>query len=188
MILSKYLVAFLPLSALILLTPKARGRSSDSHALSFFCQVNNNIPITVAKNSQGQTQSLFHWNRAKKPINFFTREPIQLNQVQLCQRAANGLNTYVAQGKASSFFILQPTSTKYNLPAVCVTDKYGGCDEILFTIPPQEYDVPITNYDLSWDSRDFLVDILDSKILETPDVVITNKDGTMQAYQVKLFQ
>jgi hypothetical protein len=83
--LRKYSIALLTCSALALSISPAWGKSKIASKITFACENNHNIPITVAKNNQGKTQTIFYWQwKVLKISNSKTHK--------LCNSIANKLN------------------------------------------------------------------------------------------------
>ncbi len=127
---SKYLIPLLTSSALAFSISPVWGQSNTTSEITFTCEGDGDIPITVAKNSQGKTQPIFHW----KPEALPASTDIQ----KFCSSVAEKLNGYAAEGYNLSMFDLVP-SEQAGLPVICITQKkYYDCDKVLFTLFPTE--------------------------------------------------
>jgi len=102
--------------------------------LTFFCQSNQGTPTTIAKNSSGTEQPIFHWKLDQATISNTPEE--------LCNVVTQKLNTYITQGNDFSALTFKPSTVfsedeeMTSLPAVCVAGDSEPCKLRLFTLKP----------------------------------------------------
>jgi hypothetical protein len=120
----KHLSPLFVASAITLGVAPAFGEASSDPGVKFSCQINNEgVPTTVAIQSNGDVQPVFHWNNSdvlKK----------QANPQQLCNSVSNKLENY-------------PEATfkpfdQAGVPAICVSSSENTCDSVLFTLEPTD--------------------------------------------------
>ncbi|MDJ0590483.1 MAG: COP23 domain-containing protein [Pleurocapsa sp. MO_226.B13] len=97
----------------------------------FACEENNGILITVARNSEGKTQTLFHWK--EEALN-----NIEQSSTELCHHTSNKLNEFSTDGHDMSTFDLiaenfGATSAIYVTTGIIRNE----CSKVLFTIKEQ---------------------------------------------------
>ncbi len=124
---NKYLISLLTSSAVALSVSPAWGESKTTSEITFACQGDRDVPVTIAKNRQGKTQTIFHWKQEVLPNS--------LDSHKLCDRTAAKLNKYVAEGNNLSSLRVE-TAEQLGLPAICITQERLVCDRVLFTLYP----------------------------------------------------
>ena len=104
--------------------------------LAFSCQSNEGTPTTIAKNSSGTEQPIFHWKLDEASISNTPEE--------LCNSVTQKLNTYATEGNDLSALTFKPASVMSedeemtSLPAICVAGEGEPCKLPLFTLEPAE--------------------------------------------------
>lgn len=146
---NKYLIPLLTSSAIALSISPVWGQSDTTSDITFVCEDDRDVPITVAKNSKENTQTIFHWKSDVLPDS--------MNIQELCARVSERLNKYAAEGYDLSKLGFRATD-ETGFPAICVTEEYSGCNEILVTFAPSEKSTDTTS--------DILAAIIDRKILD----------------------
>ncbi|VEP13245.1 conserved exported hypothetical protein [Hyella patelloides LEGE 07179] len=126
---SKSLIQIFILSTLAFLISSVSGQSTPTPLITFTCENNQGIPVTTAKNTEGQTQTIFYW----KSNTFYDYVTPQ----KLCHSVTEKLNNYADKSNNSALFVLQPTE-QVGLPSVCITENGFRCDVVLFTLAPNE--------------------------------------------------
>lgn len=130
------LLTLLTAIAVVLGTTPAIGESTSSSEKTFVCQANGDVPITVAKTSDGEMQPIFYWKNEA-----FSDDT---NPEQLCNTVSNQLENYFALEKKSSPIGFKGTNLE-NIPTVCLTGKDNECQVILFTLAPVTRPVEAAN-------------------------------------------
>ena len=146
---NKYLIQLLTTYALALFISPAWGKSDTTPQITFTCEDDGGLPITVANNSEEKTQTIFHWKTEALPDSMDSQE--------LCSSVSTKLNKYATEGYDLSKLGFRATN-ETGFPAICVTEEYSGCNEVLFTFAPAEKPTDTTS--------DILATIIDSKILD----------------------
>jgi hypothetical protein len=118
--------ALLTSSALALSISPVLGQSNPPSKITFTCEDNQGIPITVAKNKEGKTQTIFHWKQEAFKTST-TATP------KLCDRIAEKFNHLSAKGADLTSFELKP-SEQVGVPAICLSDRAVSCHSVLFTL------------------------------------------------------
>lgn len=168
--LSKYLISFITYSVLALAIFPAYGQSNSTSEITFTCEDDRGIPVTVAKNNQGEMQTIFNWKLDVFP-DFF-------DPLEICDRVSQKLNNYAAEGHDLSLFILQPNE-QAGLPTICATKTGVSCDLVLFTLAPTEE--PFVA------ACDTLMAILNQEV--NRPIKETNRDNQQKLYfSISLFQ
>ena len=170
MISSKYLIPLLTCSALALSISPAWGESdtiSEITLITFACEDNQGVPITVAKNNEGKTQTVFNWRKEDLPAS--------VNPQEMCADVAERFNDYAADGNDLSSFVLQPMKLD-TIPMICVT-THGNCELVLFILPPTETEKS------SQEAHTVLKKILAKDIFTTPN----ERGVSVIDYSVNLF-
>ena len=127
---SKYLIPLLTSVITACSIYPALGQKTTAPEITFTCEDNNDTPITIAKNKEGQIKTIFHW----KEEAFKTKKSTPL---ELCDSVTKRLNEYADQEPSLSSFIL--TSNELDgLGVICASSKIHGCRKILFTLFPSE--------------------------------------------------
>ena len=126
---SKYLIPLLTNTIFSLSISPVLGQANTSSEITFSCQSDRDVPITIATNKIGETQTIFTWKKETFPN--------ALKAHQLCNRVTDKLNNYLSESKDLSLLILQP-NRQVGLPTICVTKTGINCDLVLFTLPPAE--------------------------------------------------
>ena len=146
---NKYLIPFLTCSALALSILPAWGQSNTTSSITFTCEKNQDVPITVAQNNVGTTQNIFHWKKEALPVS--------TNPQLFCEEVAQKLNNYAAEGHDLSLIRLT-ANEQAGLPMICLTEQYGICDVVLLILPITEQPINTANNTVKA--------ILDREILE----------------------
>ena len=126
----KHLISLLTISAAALFISPAWGELDTTSKITFTCKNIQDVPITIAKNSEGKTLPIFHWKKEALTT-------IKTTPQELCLRATAKLNEYVTEGYDLSELWFT-NSQEADLPAICVAEKNFGCDLVLFTLAPVE--------------------------------------------------
>ena len=171
---SKYLILLLTSSTLAFSVFPAWGESNTTSEITFTCEDNQGIPVTVAKNSEGKTQPIFHWKPGALTTAFTTK--IKTPQ-ELCSSVSAKLDDYVTQDYDLSSFRLAP-KTQAGLPIICAALEYGGCDLVLFILASSDDPVDTANTTLKV--------ILNREILEYNKFL--GRGYSSISYQVDLFE
>ena len=166
---NKYLVSFFSFCALALSAFPAYGQLNSTAAITFSCDEDRDIPVTLAKNKAGKTQTIFNW----KPEAF----PQRSNTVEICRTVSQKLDNYAAKSNLFPLFAIQPTE-QAGLPAICATQTGFSCDLVLLTLSPAEEPVTI--------ACETLVAIIDRKIDE-PIQDTTRSMQPEQLFTISLF-
>jgi len=101
----------------------------------FFCESDQDIPMTIAKNKDGQAKPIFNWNLNE--VN--TSDQPQ----QLCDSVTQKLNSYHQEGNDLSSLIFKAATvlddeSLTTLPAICIAGTENPCKVALFTLSPSE--------------------------------------------------
>lgn len=162
----KHLSPLIVASTIVLgATPSFAESTSNSNA-TFFCEVNDGVPITVAKNAEGETVSFFHWNNSSVLKQ-------QSNPQQLCNSVSSKLNNYSQNTNSAPIFRAYEQA---GLPTICVSSSENTCDSILFTLEPTENPLNTAN--------EVLVSILDKNLQNNP--VQSTVDRGLQSTSYKV--
>ena len=137
---------------------------------TFFCQVNEGIPTTIAKTKNGELQPIFHWKSETLP-----EKP---NPEQLCNTASQQLENYLAS--ENDLFSVSFKSTKLDkIPVICATGNRNDCNLVLLTLPPAEKPIDTANL--------VLASILEPKLQDNK--FISNERGVQSIYySINLWQ
>ena len=124
----KPLSPLLAVSVLAVSTVPAWGESEFPIDLSFSCQVENGIPVTVVQ-GEGSQQSIFHWDSANLPES--------IDSEVVCNEVAIKLDSHVVteSDMTNLKFI---GSQQGGLPAICATQDARECSVLLLTLAPTE--------------------------------------------------
>ena len=131
---NKYLISLLTSIALSSSISPVWGQKNTTPDITFACEYNQGIPITVAKNKVGRSQTIFYW---KEEIlkDKTTKTPQELfNDVSLKP------NYLSASDRDLSSFILVP-ETQSGFPLVCVNTLNSSrfaCTKLIFTFLPHK--------------------------------------------------
>lgn len=127
---SKYLIPLLTsFIAACFLTP-AWTQEITASEITFACEENNGNPITVARNQEGQTETVFYWK--EETLAGKTRFTIQ----ELCNSVSDKLNrsTQDYLTKMDDFYAFDlHASEEAGFPFICLTVDYG-CNLALFAL------------------------------------------------------
>ena len=137
---SKYLISLLTSSALAFSIVPAWGQSKTTSEITFACDDNRDVPVTIAKNREGKTQTIFHWKQEVLPDS--------IDSQKLCVRAAEKLNKYLAEGNNLSSLRVE-SSEQIGLPAICITQERSVCNQVLFTLNPHTEPINIAENTLT---------------------------------------
>jgi hypothetical protein len=157
---NKNLIAILASSALALSISPVFGKSNTPSQVTFTCEDNQGIPITVAKNNEGKTQPIFHWKQEA-----FKGSTIPTPK--LCDRIAKKFNRLSAQSPDLSLFEIKP-SEQAGVPAICLSDRAVSCNSVLFTLD-RTAEEPFKTADRVLNA------ILDTEILENHSPQLNNR-------------
>jgi hypothetical protein len=164
---NKNLIALLTSSALALFIYPVWGQSNPPSKVTFTCgEDNQGIPITVAKNNKGKTQTIFHWKQ--EAFKFSTTAT-----PKLCDRIAEKFNNLALRGADLSSFELKP-SEQVGVPAICLSDRHISCNSVLFTLDRTEEE-PFKTADR------VLQKILDAEILNNHSPQFNNRCVSMRS-------
>ncbi len=128
--LKKHLISLLTISAAALFISPAWGELDTTSKITFACENIQDVPITIAKNSEGKTLPIFHWKKEALTT-------VKTTPQELCLGVTAKLNEYVIEGYDLSELWFT-NSQEADLPAICVAEKNFGCDLVLFTLAPVE--------------------------------------------------
>ena len=107
------------------------GQENAMPEISFRCDRDRDIPLTVAQNKAGQTENIFVWQEdilEGKTTN---------SAEQLCHNVARKLDEYSHDDEAnlSSFYL---SAQEYSgIPIICV-GSHGGCSLVLLVLKKSE--------------------------------------------------
>lgn len=151
----KSLIALLTSSILSCSISTAWGQESNKLEITFACEDDNDIPITVAtnKNKEEQTETIFYW-REEALIDKTPSTP-----QELCDNVSLKLNDVAGEYDLSSFNIV-PTE-QFGLAAICVSSSNYSCSKVLFAMNPN-----LENPSPYFLAEDTLEVILNPKIVE----------------------
>lgn len=102
--------------------------------ITFACENNNGVPITVAKDQKSQTQTIFHWKEEA------LKDKTLLTPQELCDDVSKRLNDVSIDGDdlSSVGFVATHVSS---LSAICMNAGRGrsrDCSKLLFTFIAQD--------------------------------------------------
>ena len=146
---NKYWILLLASTVLTLPIFPVLGETETTTPITFSCEEDRGIPITIAKNQAGKNQTIFNW----KPEAF----PHLSNTLEICHTVSQKLNLYAAGSNNFQLFAIQPTE-QAGLPAICATKTGFNCDLVLLTLAPAEEPVAI--------ACDTLMTIIDREVNE----------------------
>jgi hypothetical protein len=164
--LNKSLIPLLTSTILTLSICPVWGQSNTKSKITFACEKSQGIPITVAKNSEGKTQTIFHWQQE----NLTT---IAESPQQLCDGISEKLNNSTAKGADLSSFALIGEQ-QAGLPVICLV-KERDCNSILIGLYPTK--TPL------YKAYELLGKIIDNEI---PPKNLGSEKAPIFAYQVNL--
>ena len=131
---NKYLISLLTSSTIALFISPVLGKSTITPPVMFTCEDDQGMPITIAKNSKGDTQTIFHWKSNALPTSS--------NPQELCERTSEKFNDYAAESNnLSSLRII--SAEQLGLPAICITEEKLVCSKVLFTLNPHHKPIDI---------------------------------------------
>ncbi len=107
----------------------ALGESEAPLDLSFSCQIDNGVPVTVVQGQESQ-QSIFHWDRANLPES--------ADSEIMCQEVAMKLNGHAAIGEDVSNLNFISSAAGSYMPTICATQGTRECSILLLTLPLDE--------------------------------------------------
>ena len=153
----KYLILLFTTTILACSISSASGQENAASEITFACENNNGVPITIAKNQEGKTQTIFHWKEEvlKEIIN--TRTP-----AQICSDVTSKMNQFASDGYNLSDFSL--IGTKVNpFSVLCLNEsiKDNNCLKVLFAFVPKSESTKIIN------AQYVLKKIVDSAIIDS---------------------
>ena len=125
----RYLSLLLPLSISTFFMSPAWGQTNNTSDISFRCEGDRDIPITVAENKAGQTENIFVWQEdilAGKTTD---------NPTKLCHDVARKLNEFQDkrgdEANSPSFYL---SAQQYReIPIICLSYS-RDCEQVLFTL------------------------------------------------------
>ena len=134
---SKYLISLITGSILFFSVSPALGQENNYSNITFFCESDRDIPLTIAKNQQRQTETIFYW---KEEILKDIAEYKSIRKI--CSDVAVKLNKYADSAvEANDVFQLKLQADIFvNVPVLCITKQGIDCNYILFTINKNERD------------------------------------------------
>lgn len=136
----RYLSLLLPSCVLAFFISPAWGQENATPEISFRCQSDRDVPLTVAQNKAGQTENIFVWQ--KDILEGKTTESPQ----QLCHDVARRLNEYHNEsGDEANSSLFYLFAQQYNdIPIICVGFNMF-CSRVLFTLKRDDEDAKISD-------------------------------------------
>ena len=134
---SKYIISFLTSSILACFLSPAIGRENAGSQITFSCEDSQGTLITVARNREGVTKTIFYWKQ----------EALQNKTIKTpkehCDYAVKQLtDSKLEENDEVLGFIATQTS---NIPAICLTiANPNNCSKVISVFAPTEYPVPET--------------------------------------------
>lgn len=126
---TKHLSVLLAMGMIAVATP-ARANSPEEPQLQFSCQVTDDVPTTVAKSTENDTQlTIFHWK--KEALESKATDSPE----QLCNMVSEKLENYSTQGYDLSSINFVGT-VQEGLPVICANAEENNCGKILLTLRP----------------------------------------------------
>ena len=167
---SKSLLPLVAIGAIALSTSPAFSESNLSSERTFFCQINNDIPTTLAKTGNGQVLPIFHWKAEALPP--------QTDLQQTCDFVAEKLENYlVSQGDLTA--VSFKSARLENIPAICLAGENKDCNLVLLTLLPVEKPIETAN--------EVLESILDPQ-LQADKAVYNDRGIQSTAYSIDFWQ
>ena len=169
---TKYLIPLLTSSIFTWFIYPAWGQENTNPEITFTCENKDSIPITVAKNKQGKTQTIFYWK--EEAIALMS---IKQSSSDFCDRVTEKFNEYAVDGHNLSSFTLQ-SYAQYGLSFVCASTS-NSCEKDLFTALESENQSGIIL------AEEILAIIIDPNI---PYKDLAPSDAVVPGYRVNLFE
>ncbi len=129
---NKYLISLLTSIALSSSISPVWGQKNTTPDITFACEYNQGIPITVAKNKVGRSQTIFYW---KEEI---LKDRTSKTPKELCTDISKKLTDYiddylVKDNETFSFELIATHEAVF--PTICITTS-SSCNFVLFTLTP----------------------------------------------------
>ncbi len=165
----KYLSSLLATSVLAVTAVPAWAEAELSLDLSFSCQVQNEVPVTLVQ-AQGNQQPIFHWNNNNLPES--------IDSELACNEVAQRLDYHAARGydMTNLSFI---GSQQGGLPAICATQDSRDCSILLLTLAPTEK---------PQESARLLLSSIIDKDLSANKIELNDRGLQSTVYPVSIFQ
>ncbi|HHP7231369.1 MAG TPA: COP23 domain-containing protein [Xenococcaceae cyanobacterium] len=166
----KYWSPIIATSVIAIGSAPAWGESELASDLSFSCQINQGIPVTIAE-AEGNQQAIFHWDSKKLPDS--------VDPETTCNEVAIKLGEHTEMGydMTDLRFI---GSQQGDLPAICAThNTMRECSLVLLTLAPT---------DKPPETASLLLSSIIDKDLEVSKVELNNRGFQSTAYPVPLLQ
>lgn len=130
---SKYLISLLSSSILACFISSAWGQDKTTPEITFFCEDNNGVLTTVAKNKQGETETIFSWKQEVLTGKVLT----EMTPKELCNNVSGTLDSLATEGSELSSLGFVGTEL-HSLPVICLgVDLYRSrCSKVLFVLRP----------------------------------------------------
>ncbi len=130
---SKSLISLLSSSILACSISSAWGQEKTTPEITFFCEDNNGALTTVAKNKQGETETIFSWKEEVLTGKVLTK----MTPKELCNNVSGTLDSLATEGSELSSLGFVGTEL-HSLPVIClVVDLYRSrCSKVLFVLRP----------------------------------------------------
>lgn len=156
----KSLISLLTSTVVTLAIFPALAKSETPSNITFACEDNQGIPVTVAKNNKGTTQAIFHWKQVALPNQTIPQET--------CNLVTEKLNDYVNQSDDLSELWIQPGDIAH-VPVICVERQPQNCEVVIFSFAPSSVPTSI--------AHNTLEQILDRKMLNENTYKYKEKQG-----------
>ena len=133
----KSLITLLTSSILFYPISSAWGEENTALEITFACEDNNGVPITVARNNKGQAKTIFYWKEEvlAKLLASYTKPQ---TSEEICTEVSLKLNDFSQESNLLSF-TLMPVE-RIGLPMICAGntlswDISADCKKVLFILP-----------------------------------------------------
>ena len=128
----KYLLPLPIFTAATLSAILASSKATVASESIFDCQLDRDMPTTIAKTKKGGVQPVFHWDKLEQKTNL-------VNSEQLCNSVTQKLNNYLSEGNDLSSLTFNAAAVFDDddstvLPAVCIAGEEELCKLPLFTL------------------------------------------------------
>lgn len=176
----KYLFFILISNIIVSTTSRAWGQEISASEIAFACEDNNGTPITVARNQEGQAETLFHW---KEEVLV---DKTRFTNQEICNNISEKLNNYGKNysTKVDDLYSFDLHATEdYGLPIICMSIN-SECTLPLFALAPSHDGFSATKK---------AIEVLESSL--NPDIIIEQRDPcqnrdcpSSMLYTINLFQ
>ena len=148
----KSLIALLTSTILSCSITSAWGQESNKLEITFACEDDNGLPITVAKNknNEEQTETIFYWREEALTDKTFS------SPQELCNDVSLKINKMAQDYDLSSFAVV--ATEVVSRPVICISSNNNSCSKVLFAMRPTSQ--PVITADRT------LTAILNPKIVE----------------------